>query len=149
MKRPELLMLDAPLFATTCVSIVVFLVVTHRALYNDKWDAIKRIPLTMAVSIGLSINNARAVLEGLLGRESEFVRTPKHGILVKDSNWISKKYKASSKNLGTFLELGFGLYFFVTIVLAVFTGSWAIIPFLVLFLIGFLYVGTLSLYQSR
>jgi len=149
MERPELLMLDAPLFATTCVSIVVFLVVTHRALYRDNWDAIKRIPLTMAVSIGLSINNARAVLEGLIGRESEFVRTPKHGILVNEGNWISKKYKASSKNLGTFLELGFGLYFFVTIILAVLTGSWAIIPFLVLFLIGFLYVGTLSLYQSR
>ncbi|MBN1656713.1 MAG: glycosyltransferase [Deltaproteobacteria bacterium] len=149
MERPELLLLDVPLFATTCLSIVIFYVATYRALYHDKWDAIKRIPLMMAVSIGLSINNARAVLEGLIGRESEFVRTPKHGILRRDGNWIAKKYRAGSKSLGTVLELGFGLYFFITIILAVLTGSWASIPFLVLFLIGFLYVGMLSFYQTR
>jgi hypothetical protein len=29
------------------------------------------------------------------------------------------------------------------------TGSWVSIPFLVLFMVGFLYVGMLSLYQLR
>jgi len=148
-ERPELLLLDVLLFIVTCPSIVIFYLATHRALYNDTWDAIKRIPLMMAVGIGLSINNARAVLEGLLGQESEFVRTPKHGIMKQDGNWIAKRYKANSKNVGTILELLFGLYFIVTIVLAVLTGSWASIPFLVLFLVGFLYVGSLSLYQTR
>jgi cellulose synthase/poly-beta-1,6-N-acetylglucosamine synthase-like glycosyltransferase len=149
MNRPELLLLDIPLFASTCLSIIVFYLTTHRALYGNLRDAIKRLPLMMALSIGLSINNARAVLEGLFGVQSEFVRTPKHGIERRADGWISKRYKAGAGSLNTYLELGFGVYFVITIGLAVVTGSWMNIPFLVLFMVGFLYVGTLSLHQMR
>jgi cellulose synthase/poly-beta-1,6-N-acetylglucosamine synthase-like glycosyltransferase len=149
MNRPELLLLDIPLFASTCLSIIVFYLTTHRALYGNLRDAVKRLPLMMALSIGLSINNARAVLEGLFGVQSEFVRTPKHGIERRADGWISKRYKAGAGSLNTYLELGFGVYFVITIGLAVVTGSWMNIPFLVLFMVGFLYVGTLSLHQLR
>lgn len=149
MDNPELLLLDVPLFATTCLSIIVFYLTTHKALYGSLREAVKRLPLMMALSIGLSINNARAVLEGLMGRESEFVRTPKHGIHRTEERWVTKRYRAAAGDIGTYLELGFGLYFLVTIGLAIATGSWVTIPFLVLFLVGFLYVGSLSLYQVR
>jgi EmrB/QacA subfamily drug resistance transporter len=149
LERPELLLLDVPLFIATCVSIVVFYLTTHRALYGSFTGAVRRLPLMMAVSIGLSINNARAVLEGLIGKESEFVRTPKHGIVRAEDGWYAKRYRANKKNIGTMIELAFGAYFVLTITLAVITGSWINIPFLVLFLIGFLYVGLLSLYQAR
>ena len=148
MDHPELLLLDVPLFAATCGSICVFYLVTHRALYDNLWDAIKRLPLMMALGIGLSVNNARAVLEGLFGKDLEFVRTPKHGVSGKRDDWKKKKYKASFP-IHSLVELGFGLYFVVTIALAVITGSWITIPFLVLFMIGFLYVGTLSFFQAR
>lgn len=149
MDTPELLLLDVPLFASTCLSIVAFYLTTHKALYGSMREAFKRLPLMMALSIGLSINNARAVLEGLLGQESEFVRTPKHGIREQKEGWATKRYRAAAGDLGTYLELGFGLYFLVTIGLAIAVGSWISIPFLVLFLVGFLYVGALSLYQVR
>ncbi|HJK91446.1 MAG TPA: glycosyltransferase family 2 protein [Polyangiaceae bacterium LLY-WYZ-15_(1-7)] len=148
MDNPELLLLDVPLFAATCGSICVFYLVTHRALYGNLWDAVKRLPLMMALGIGLSVNNARAVLEGLFGKDLEFVRTPKHGVASTSDVWKKKKYKARFP-VHSLLELAFGLYFVVTIVLAVITGSWVTIPFLVLFMIGFLYVGALSLYQAR
>lgn len=148
MDNPELLLLDVPLFAATCGSICVFYLVTHRALYDNLWEAVKRLPLMMALGIGLSINNARAVLEGLFGRDLEFVRTPKHNISASTDEWKKKKYKAKWP-LHSLLEVGFGLYFVVTIALAVVTGSWITIPFLVLFMVGFLYVGSLSLYQAR
>ncbi len=148
MDHPELLLLDVPLFAATCGSICVFYLVTHRALYDNLWDAIKRLPLMMALGIGLSINNARAVLEGLFGKDLEFVRTPKHGVQKNADTWKKKKYKARFP-IHSILEVAFGLYFVVTIAIAVITGSWVNIPFLVLFMVGFLYVGTLSLYQSR
>ena len=149
MERPELLLLDVPLFASTCLSIILFYLTTHRALYGNLRDAVKRLPLMMALSIGLSINNARAVLEGLFGVQSEFVRTPKHGIKRADERWISKRYKSAVGNVSTYVELAFGAYFVVTIAMAVVTGSWMNIPFLVVFMVGFLYVGTLSLYQLR
>lgn len=145
---PELLLLDVPLFAATSGSIVLFYLTTHRVLYNDLWEAIRRLPLMMALGIGLSINNARAVLEGLFGGESEFVRTPKHGVVASNQSWTKKKYKAT-KNLATLVELGFGLYFITTIGIAIATGSWMSIPFLFLFMVGFLYVGGLSLFQAR
>ena len=148
MDRPELLLLDVPLFAMTSGSIVLFYLTTHRALYGNLWEAVRRLPLMMALGIGLSINNARAVVEGLLGKESEFVRTPKHGVVTKRESWVKKKYKAT-KELATLVEMGFGLYFVATIGIAVFTGAWSSIPFLVLFMVGFLYVGSLSLYQAR
>jgi cellulose synthase/poly-beta-1,6-N-acetylglucosamine synthase-like glycosyltransferase len=146
---PELLLLDVPLFFSTCISIVVFYLTTHKALYGNLLDAVKRLPMMMALSIGLSINNARAVLEGLLGMDSEFVRTPKHGVRDKRESWVQKRYKASMMNLSTFVEIGFGLYIVGTILLAVLTGAWVSIPFLVLFMVGFLYVGSLSLHQLR
>ena len=148
MESPELLLLDVPLFAATSGSIVLFYLTTHRALYHGIWDGLRRLPLMMALGIGLSLNNARAVAEGLFGGESEFVRTPKHGVVRNEQSWVKKKYKAG-KNVYALIEFGFGLYFVATIVLAVWIGAWMSIPFLVLFMVGFLYVGGLSLYQAR
>jgi hypothetical protein len=147
MQRPELLLLDVPLFAMTTGSIVLFYLTTHRALYSNVWEAVRRLPLMMALGIGLSLNNARAVMEGLFGQDSEFVRTPKHGVTGSDPGWAKKKYRVS-KNVFSWIELGIGLYFVATIGLGVMIGAWASIPFLVLFMVGFLYVGGLSLFQA-
>ncbi|MEZ4336669.1 MAG: glycosyltransferase family 2 protein [Sandaracinaceae bacterium] len=148
MSSPELLLLDVPLFAATSGSIVLFYLTTHRALYSNLWEAIRRLPMMMALGIGLSLNNARAVAEGLFGNDSEFVRTPKHGVVKSDQSWVKKKYKAG-KNVFAILEFLFGVYFIGTIALAVFIGAWMSIPFLLFFMVGFLYVGGLSLYQAR
>jgi hypothetical protein len=147
--NPQLLLLDVPLFIATSGSIILFYLSTHHFLYRNVWDAARRLPLMMALGIGLSLNNAQAVLEGLLSRDAEFVRTAKHGITKKTDNWKkNRKYKAS-KNVATVLEVAFGVYFVFTIGLAAYTGAWMSIPFLVLFMVGFLYVGLLSLYQAR
>jgi hypothetical protein len=41
------------------------------------------LPFLMSLGIGLSINNARAVLEALINHQSEFKRTPKHGVIER------------------------------------------------------------------
>lgn len=146
--RPELLLLDVPLFLATSGSIVLFYLTTHRALYQDMWGAIKRLPLMMALGIGLSLNNARAVLEGLFGGDSEFVRTPKHGVTQKKESWSKKSYR-TSKNVYSWIEFMLGIYFVATIGLAMYIGAWVSIPFLLLFMVGFLYVGGLSLFQNN
>jgi cellulose synthase/poly-beta-1,6-N-acetylglucosamine synthase-like glycosyltransferase len=146
--NPQLLLLDVPLFLATSGSIILFYLSTHHFLYRNVWDAAKRLPLMMALGIGLSLNNAHAVLEGLFSSDAEFVRTAKHGITQKGQSWKKRKYKAG-KHVATFLEVAFGLYFVFTIGLAAYTGAWTSIPFLVLFMVGFLYVGLLSLYQAR
>ena len=37
-------------------------------------------PLTLALATGMSVNNARGVIEAILNHQSEFSRTPKYGI---------------------------------------------------------------------
>jgi hypothetical protein len=101
----------------------------------------------MSIGIGLCINQTRAVLEALAGRETEFVRTPKHGIRGKLESWSSKKYRAA-KSITPFIELGMAAYFVVAIGVAFDHGHYMSIPFLGLFLAGFGYVGWVSLWQG-
>jgi cellulose synthase/poly-beta-1,6-N-acetylglucosamine synthase-like glycosyltransferase len=145
----EVLLIDLPLFFGTTLSIGAFYVVTHRELYGGFWKAIGKVPLLMSLGIGLSINNAKAVLEGLLGHETEFVRTAKHGVTNQPSARLSQMKYRARKGLVPLIELLFAAYFVATIAVAIRGEHWVSLPFLFLFLLGYLYVGTLSVYQRR
>lgn len=51
----------------------------QRRLYHDWPSRIRTMPAFMVGTVGLSLNNSRAVLEALIGRRTPFVRTPKYG----------------------------------------------------------------------
>jgi len=145
----EVLLIDVPLFMGTTFSIGTFYVVAHRHLYGGTLKAIAKVPLLMSLGIGLSINNAKAVLEGLLGYDSEFVRTAKHGVGDLDRGaWRTMKYRAK-KSFVVAIELLFGTYFIYTIYIAITGKHWVSLPFLFLFLFGYFYVGAQSIYQRR
>jgi len=147
MERPELLMLDLPLFLATCGSVAAFYVVAHRDLYGGRWQAIKRLPAMMALGIGLSINNGRAALEGLFGRDVEFVRTPKRGVLDGAPRSPALCYRVRWPWHNT-VELGMALYCTTSLFVAIATKSWASMPFLLLFCAGFIWVGLASLHEA-
>jgi cellulose synthase/poly-beta-1,6-N-acetylglucosamine synthase-like glycosyltransferase len=146
MEHPELLMLDAPLFLATCGSVAFFYITAHHDLYGSRWQAIKQLPVMMALGIGLSINNARAALEGLFGSDVEFVRTPKRGVIDGEAAKPSR-YRGQWP-WHNVLEILFGLYCATTLVIAFVTQSWSSVPFVLLFCAGFLYVGCASLYEA-
>ena len=96
----EVLMIDLPLFFGTTLSIASFYLASEREIAKMRepgvrpkfeWATLKRLPLVMSVGIGLCINQTRAVLEALAGRESEFVRTPKHGVRGKLESWSKQE----------------------------------------------------------
>jgi hypothetical protein len=101
----------------------------------------------MSVGIGLSVNNTRAVFEALLGRTSEFTRTPKYRIEGDGDEWVGKKYRQSVA-IQPLIELLLGLYFTWTVFYALANGIYGTLPFLVLFQVGFLYTGVLSIVQQ-
>jgi cellulose synthase/poly-beta-1,6-N-acetylglucosamine synthase-like glycosyltransferase len=145
----EVLIIDLPLFFGTTLSVASFYLVSQREIDpKGMWKALRRLPFVMAMGIGLCVNQARAVIEALLGYETEFVRTPKHGVMGKLEKWSSKKYRGA-KTLIPLVEIGFAVYYAVAIVVAAHYGHYLTLPFLVLFAAGFAYVGTLSLHQSR
>ncbi len=76
-----MLLIDLPLFLASSCSISGFYLAAERALYPQRWTrTILYLPLVMAVGIGISVRNAKGVLEALLNVPSEFVRTPKYRI---------------------------------------------------------------------
>ena len=150
----EVLMIDLPLFFGTTLSIASFYIMSEREIAllrggpaRIAWSALKRLPLVMSLGIGLCVNQTRAVLEALMGRETEFVRTPKHGIRGKLESWSSKKYRAA-KSITPFIEVGLAAYFAEAMIIAFQQGHYLSMPFLALFLCGFGYVGLVSVWQG-
>ena len=72
--------IDLPLFTGSTISIIAFYFIAHREAIGSWHGILRWIPFVMAVGIGLSINNARAVIEALAGQVSPFCRTPKYNL---------------------------------------------------------------------
>ena len=143
----ELMLIDLPLFTAATFSVSSFYLVSQREIYPDWRRRIKILPLVLGVGIGLSINNARAVLEGIFKVDSPFVRTPKYSIRKGMDGWRGKRYRARV-GWAPLLEIVLGLYYLAVIFYAVGHSHFATLPFLMLFAGGYLYTGWLSLSQS-
>jgi cellulose synthase/poly-beta-1,6-N-acetylglucosamine synthase-like glycosyltransferase len=143
----EMLLIDVPLFAAATLSVCNFYVVSQRELYADWRQRLKYLPFLMSIGIGLCVNNTRAVLEAMFGRESEFARTPKYGIERDSDEWVGKKYH-QSVGVQPMIELALGLYFTGTVFYALANQIYGTLPFLMLFQVGFLYTGLLSIFQQ-
>jgi cellulose synthase/poly-beta-1,6-N-acetylglucosamine synthase-like glycosyltransferase len=143
----EMLIIDVPFFVAATASIAVFYVKAQRELYGDWRQRLKYLPFLMSIGIGLSVNNTRAVLEALFHKQSEFTRTPKYGIEQDSDEWVGKRYH-QSVGVQPLIEVALGLYFSATVFYALVNQIYATLPFLMLFQIGFLYTGLLSILQQ-
>jgi cellulose synthase/poly-beta-1,6-N-acetylglucosamine synthase-like glycosyltransferase len=143
----EMLLIDVPLFFAATFSVCNFYMVCQREIHRDWLARVKYLPFLMSIGIGLSINNTRAVFEALFNKQSEFTRTPKYRIEGDGDEWVSKKYRQSVA-VQPLIELMLGLYFTWTVFYALANQIYGTVPFLVLFQIGFLYTGLLSIVQQ-
>ncbi len=144
----EMLLVDVPLFVAATASIANFYIVSQRELYPDWKTRLKYLPFLMSIGIGLAVNNTRAVIEALLDKQSEFARTPKYGVVRRDrDDWTTKKYRQTVA-VQPVVEVALGLYFTWTVFYALANQIYATVPFLMLFQIGFLYTGVLSVVQQ-
>jgi cellulose synthase/poly-beta-1,6-N-acetylglucosamine synthase-like glycosyltransferase len=143
----EMLLIDVPLFAAATLSVCNFYMVSQRELYADWRSRLKYLPFLMSIGIGLCVNNTRAVLEALFKKQSEFARTPKYGIERDSDEWVGKKYH-QSVGVQPLIELALGLYFTGTVFYALINQIYGTLPFLMLFQVGFLYTGLLSILQQ-
>src|SRR5438477_9904237 len=90
----QMLYIDIPLFMASTFSISSFYLVSQREVFPRSWPrALLYLRFLMALGIGLTITNTKAVIEALIGKESAFARTPKYSV-------ISKQYKSGSKKYG-------------------------------------------------
>jgi cellulose synthase/poly-beta-1,6-N-acetylglucosamine synthase-like glycosyltransferase len=134
------LLIDVPVFLAASVSVAVFYIGAQRELHPRTWmKEILFLPCLLALGIGLSLNNARAVVEALINHKSDFTRTPKYGIERKSQSWRSCRYRPIKPML-PLAELGFAIYFSYFLWFAITHGQFLSVPFLLMFQSGFLYV---------
>ncbi len=140
-----LLLIEAPLFLMSTVSIAAFYLCAQRETRADWRRTIMSLPLLMSLGIGLSLNNAWAVLGALRGRPCEFVRTPKFDLRGRCGTWRGKHYGGRRRGALVAAEWAMAIYFTGAVGAALSAGHYAALPFLLLFQGGFLYVALLSL----
>jgi hypothetical protein len=153
---PTRILFDLAVFNLGTTSVVIFYLYSQREIYGSWMHKVKFLPVLMSVGIGIGLSNVKAVLEGLLGKKNEFISTPKFGLSSPhDTIWKTRTARPGRKfKILPFIELLFGLYLLACIVgsLVRYRQITISIPFLLLFMAGYFYVGiaTLrSLYAAR
>jgi hypothetical protein len=141
-------LIDLPLIIASFWSLSLFYVVAQRELYPKNWKrSILMLPMLMAVGVGLTIINTRAVLEAIFGVKTAFARTAKYAVGERAVNLESKKYRNRSGWL-PYAEILVGTYFAAMIVFAIETLNYIATPFLLLFVFGYWWAGFGTLYQE-
>jgi cellulose synthase/poly-beta-1,6-N-acetylglucosamine synthase-like glycosyltransferase len=145
----QMLLIDVPLFTASTFSIAVFYLMSERELFPKTWKkTFYYLPFLMALGIGLTVTNTKAVMEALFGIKSAFVRTPKYRVAKKGEKSQAAKYRKRLV-LAPWIELLLGAYFFVAILYTFSNRNYFTAPFLILFVIGYWYTGLMSLLQGR
>ncbi len=92
------------------------------------------LPFLVIYGVGIAVSNTFAVLEAVVGRSGEFVRTPKKGDRKRSGYRLGR-------NKVWILEVLMGVYSIGSILAALHRGNYGILPFLAIFAAGFLAVG--------
>ncbi len=151
---PRMLTLTFTLFFFATVSVSIFYVLAEYIVRPRHWWMVffMLIPL-MALGVGMGVNNAKAVLEGLFGKNAVFERTPKFGESGQGQLEVdqrAKGYKALKSGVVPVIELLFGLFFLLVEIATLYYGitvnPMGLINFVLMSpFLGFFYTGVGSL----
>jgi hypothetical protein len=142
------------LFVLATCSASTFFVFGQRELFGKEagWKTLLYLPFLMGLGIGIGLNNAKAVFEAVWSairrKPSEFVRTPKYGVMGQNRAKMRHERVLTFKRLWLpILEIAFGAYMTVCIGIALwYRFGYGTIPFLIIFAGGYFYVGFASLH---
>ena len=117
---------------------------TYRSIqgktFDDFVDYIKLFFTFFSVALGFSLHNSVAVLEGHMGKRSEFVRTPKFNINNLTDSWKGNKYLAKKLSPNTVLEFALMVYFLFGMYSAIPLNDFGLFPFHLMLFLGFGFV---------
>ncbi|HEX6791726.1 MAG TPA: cellulose synthase family protein [Candidatus Krumholzibacteria bacterium] len=140
--------LEAVVFGLTTASVFLFYAVAQRELNQDWKLRMRDLPFILAIGVGMCINNAMAVMEALVGYDTPFVRTAKYRIENFRDRWKGKLYRSARKPT-LLVELVLATYMVAGCLAIARMGEWAALPYLGLFVAGYVYVFGLSVAHAR
>jgi cellulose synthase/poly-beta-1,6-N-acetylglucosamine synthase-like glycosyltransferase len=133
------------LFVLAFISSFMFYLYSQKDIRTDWRKKIVLFPLFMAGSMGLAVNNSRAVFEGLMNRKSEFVRTPKFKQESEKDSWVGNKYQNRKLGFSVIVEAILAVYCFIGVLSSIYFLELASIPFQLLFFLGFSFIAITSI----
>jgi len=139
-----IILMNIILFALTSITFFIFFNLSQKENEKNGFKRIFNSMLLMSVWMGLSISNARAILEGIFNIRSDFKRTPKFRIESKGDSWVGKKYVEAEK-LVVWIESFFVIYLSLTLWYVWRCHDYFLVPFVLSFIGGFGYTVFLSL----
>ena len=116
-----------------------------KSLLSSVFGFIIQFPLFLSVSMGLSLHNGIAAFEGLIGKKSPFMRTPKFNIQKRSDGWKTNHYISGRIGKLTYVEMLLALYFSGGLFLSYQFNDYGLFPFLFLLVCGYTYVSVLSI----
>jgi cellulose synthase/poly-beta-1,6-N-acetylglucosamine synthase-like glycosyltransferase len=124
------------------IFIIGFLAISYFYYMANKHDDtgtsyFKYYPLFIIFSLGFTLNNSVAVIEGWLGIKTPFVRTPKFNIVGANGSWKNNMYLTQRITWTTVLEGLLSLYFFAGIFIGLFVGDYGLMFFHFLLAAGY------------
>lgn len=109
-------------------------------------ERLRLLPLLVITGFGISLSTSIAVFEGLFGQGGVFVRTPKMGGLKRQSAGFDTSYLPPVSPI-VWGEIALGLYALLTIAILGPRLEWGIVPWMLVYAIGYFYIAGLNLAQ--
>ena len=127
------------IFILGFLSITIFYWVAAKRFRNKGFfkSFITLYPQFLMVSMGLSLHNALAVIEGLVGRKTPFIRTPKFNVSAKSDSWKGNDYVRIKISMITLIEGLLCLYFLFGLGVGFYLKDFGLLFFHVLLMLGF------------
>lgn len=134
------------LFIIAFISTFLLYITAQKNIYLDWKRRILIFPVFLSGTMGLALNNTKAVLEGVFNKKSEFVRTPK--FVANSTIKVVNKYVSGNKvSFLLFIEITFAIYSLIGVITSIYFLELAALPFNLMFFFGFFSVSALSLKQ--
>lgn len=150
---PESYFQGAAVFFVGFVIIALVYFFANLSLVDYSWKGIGRflweLPLFLAVSMGLALHNAQAVWEGLTGKRSPFIRTPKYNLEKSQKSWTKNIYNQIKIPFTTYIEGLLSVIFLIMVILSIHFQTYEMLVFHLMLTFGYSVVFIESLKSYR
>ncbi len=133
------------------VILAAFYYTSYRKMESDlpSGSFIWLYPAFLAISMGMSLHNSRAVILGFAGQRTPFIRTPKWNLVGLTGSLANKQYVRSNISFITWLEGLLAIYFMAAIYYDFVTQQYGFLPLHLLLAFGFSFVFVYAFKQLR
>ncbi|MCB0397308.1 MAG: glycosyltransferase family 2 protein [Flavobacteriales bacterium] len=131
-----------------CILAAYYFISFKKTDTRSWWNFPSQFILFLSISMGMSLHNSIAVLEGLVGRKSPFIRTPKFNLNASDKTITANRYVATRVSPVTVAELILSVYFMSGIFIGFRVSDLGLLPYHVMLAFGFASVGTYTVWHA-